>query len=52
MATMTLCSGLLFVMIGVSFEYLYRIFVETKSRPLYFVSEQAGDVRRRERVSD
>ncbi len=52
MATMTLCFGLLFVMIGVSFEYLYRIFVETKNRPLYFVSEQTGDVRRRERVSD
>jgi hypothetical protein len=52
MATMTLCFGLLFVMIGISFEYLYRIFVETKDRPLYFVSQQAGDVRRREPVGD
>ena len=32
MATMTLCFGLLFVMIGISFEYLYRIFVEAKDR--------------------
>jgi glycosyltransferase involved in cell wall biosynthesis len=48
MATMTLCFGLLFVMIGVSFEYLYRIFVETKDRPLYLVSQQTGDIRRRE----
>jgi glycosyltransferase involved in cell wall biosynthesis len=45
MATMTLCFGLLFVMLGVSFEYLYRIFVETKARPLYFVARRAGDVR-------
>ena len=48
MATMTLCFGLLFVMIGISFEYLYRIFVETKDRPLYLVSQQTGDIRRRE----
>jgi len=52
MATMTLCFGLLFVMIGISFEYLYRIFVEAKDRPLYFVSQQVGDVRRREPVGD
>jgi glycosyltransferase involved in cell wall biosynthesis len=52
MATMTLCFGLLFVMIGISFEYLYRIFVETKDRPLYFVSQQVGDVRRREPVGE
>jgi glycosyltransferase involved in cell wall biosynthesis len=52
MATMTLCFGLLFLMIGISFEYLYRIFVETKNRPLYFVSQQVGDVHRRESVSD
>jgi hypothetical protein len=39
-------------MIGVSFEYLYRIFIETKDRPLYFVSQQVGDVRRREPVGD
>jgi glycosyltransferase involved in cell wall biosynthesis len=52
MATMTLCFGLLFLMIGISFEYLYRIFVEAKNRPLYFVSQQVGDVRRRESVSD
>lgn len=42
MTTTTLCFGLLFVMIGVSFEYLYRIFIETKARPLYFVSREIG----------
>jgi dolichol-phosphate mannosyltransferase len=47
MTTMTLCFGLLFVMLGVSFEYLYRIFVETKSRPLYFVARQIGRVQPR-----
>src|SRR5262249_16330316 len=30
MVTMTVCFGILFVMLGVSFEYLFRIFVETK----------------------
>jgi len=47
MVTITLCFGLLFVMIGVSFEYLYRIFVETKNRPLYFVARQAGNISQR-----
>jgi glycosyltransferase involved in cell wall biosynthesis len=51
MATMTLCFGLLFMMVGISFEYLYRIFVETKDRPLYFVSQKAGNVRKREATS-
>jgi glycosyltransferase involved in cell wall biosynthesis len=50
MATMTLCFGLVFVMLGVSFEYLFRIFVETKKRPLYFVAQRMGDVRPREIV--
>jgi hypothetical protein len=52
MVTMTLCFGLLFVMIGTSFEYLYRIFIEAKDRPLYFVSKNAGDVRHRGTVND
>jgi glycosyltransferase involved in cell wall biosynthesis len=52
MATMTLCFGLLFMMIGVAFEYLYRIFVETKDRPLYFVAQKAGDVLRRRSTGD
>jgi glycosyltransferase involved in cell wall biosynthesis len=52
MATMTLCFGLLFMMIGISFEYLFRIFVETKDRPLYLVSQRAGNIRRREATSD
>jgi glycosyltransferase involved in cell wall biosynthesis len=48
MATMTMCFGLLFVMLGILFEYLYRIFIEAKDRPLYFIAGRAGDVRRRE----
>ena len=47
MVTITLCFGLLFVMIGVSFEYLYRIFIETKNRPLYFVAHHAGKISQR-----
>jgi dolichol-phosphate mannosyltransferase len=47
MATMTLCFGFLFVMLGVSFEYLYRIFIETKDRPLYFIAHRSGDARPR-----
>jgi glycosyltransferase involved in cell wall biosynthesis len=40
--TMTLFFGLLFMMLGLIAEYLYRIFVETKHRPLYFVADRAG----------
>lgn len=47
MGTMTLCFGLLFVMIGISFEYLYRIFTEAKQRPLYFVAARSGNVSER-----
>jgi dolichol-phosphate mannosyltransferase len=46
MATMTLCFGFLFMMVGISFEYLYRIFIETKNRPLYFLAQQTGDIDR------
>jgi len=42
MTTMFLCFGLLFVMLGVSFEYLFRILVESKDRPLYFIAQQIG----------
>lgn len=42
--TMTLCFGILFVMMGFMFEYLSRIFVEAKSRPLYFVARSVGAV--------
>jgi len=52
MTTITLCFGLLFLMLGVSFEYLYRIFIETKNRPLYFVSRRLGDVCHREALDD
>jgi dolichol-phosphate mannosyltransferase len=44
MATMTICFGVLFMMLGVAAEYLHRIFVEVKNRPLYFVAEKAGQV--------
>jgi glycosyltransferase involved in cell wall biosynthesis len=42
MATMTLFFGLLFMMVGVMGEYMYRIFIETTNRPLYFVSKMAS----------
>jgi dolichol-phosphate mannosyltransferase len=42
MVTMTTCFGLLFMMMGMTAEYLYRIFVETKNRPLYFISGRRG----------
>jgi glycosyltransferase involved in cell wall biosynthesis len=38
MATMTICFGILFMMLGVIAEYLHRIFIETKNRPLYFIA--------------
>ena len=44
MATMTFFFGLLFMMMGLVTEYLYRIFVETKDRPIYFVSEKSGSL--------
>lgn len=44
MATMTLCFGILFVMLGVISEYLHRIFLESKGRPLYFVARTVGGV--------
>ena len=42
MVTITLCFGVLFMMVGVMAEYLHRIFIEAKNRPLYFVSDGAG----------
>jgi glycosyltransferase involved in cell wall biosynthesis len=42
MATMTLFFGILFLMLGIISEYLYRILLETKKRPLYFVAKSAG----------
>jgi glycosyltransferase involved in cell wall biosynthesis len=44
MATMTICFGVLFMMLGVTAEYLHRIFIEAKNRPLYFVAACAGQV--------
>ncbi|WP_425905839.1 glycosyltransferase family 2 protein [Nitrobacter sp. TKz-YC02] len=40
MTMMTVLFGLLFMMVGMLAEYLYRIFIETKRRPLYFVSKR------------
>lgn len=45
MATMTICFGVLFMMVGVTAEYLHRIFIEAKNRPLYFVADYAGQAR-------
>jgi glycosyltransferase involved in cell wall biosynthesis len=45
MATMTICFGTLFMMLGVTAEYLHRIFIEAKNRPLYFVAAHAGQAR-------
>jgi len=44
MATMTICFGMLFMMLGVTAEYLHRIFIEAKNRPLYFIAAYAGEV--------
>lgn len=52
MTTLTLCFGLLFVMLGISFEYLYRILLETKRRPNYFVARTVGDIQPREIEND
>jgi glycosyltransferase involved in cell wall biosynthesis len=42
MATMTLFFGVLFLMLGIISEYLYRILLESKQRPLYFIAQRAG----------
>jgi len=42
MATMTLFFGILFLMLGIISEYLYRILLEAKKRPLYFVAKSVG----------
>ncbi len=52
MATMIFFFGILFMMIGIMAEYLHRIFIESKNRPLYFISGQAkGPQEATERVS-
>jgi glycosyltransferase involved in cell wall biosynthesis len=40
MALITVFFGILFMMVGMIAEYLYRIFIETKARPLYFVASR------------
>jgi glycosyltransferase involved in cell wall biosynthesis len=42
MVLITFFFGLLFIMIGMIGEYMYRIFLESTGRPLYFVSATSG----------
>ncbi len=44
MVTLTFCFGVLFMMLGLMAEYLHRIFIESKNRPLYFIAESAGSL--------
>jgi dolichol-phosphate mannosyltransferase len=46
MTAMTLFFGVLFMMLGVMAEYLHRIFLEVKSRPLYFVASRTPETQR------
>ena len=39
MCVILLMGGLQFIFIGVIGEYLGRVFLETKKRPLYFINE-------------
>jgi glycosyltransferase involved in cell wall biosynthesis len=43
MTAMTLFFGILFMMLGVMAEYLHRIFLEAKGRPLYFVASRTPE---------
>ena len=43
MVAMTVFFGLQFLMMGLVGEYLHRIYGEATRRPLYFVSQEAGD---------
>jgi len=45
MVVMTFLFALLFIMVGIMGEYMYRIFQETTHRPLYFVSKHVGSVK-------
>jgi polyisoprenyl-phosphate glycosyltransferase len=46
MTAMTLFFGVLFMMMGVMAKYLHRIFLEVKSRPLYFVASRTPEIQR------
>jgi dolichol-phosphate mannosyltransferase len=46
MTAMTLFFGILFMMLGVMAEYLHRIFLEVKGRPLYFVAARTAEFQR------
>ena len=43
MLGVTVFFGLQFLMMGLVGEYLYRIYSEVTARPLYFISQQAGE---------
>ena len=42
MGTMTLFFGLQFFLVGISGEYLHRIYQESVQRPLYFISDETA----------
>ena len=46
MTAVTLFFGILFMMLGVMAEYLHRIFLEAKGRPLYFVAAHTPEIER------
>lgn len=43
MLGLTVFFGLQFLMMGLVGEYLYRIYSEVTARPLYFISQEAGE---------
>ena len=40
--TLTFFFGIQFLLMGLTGEYLYRIYAESLRRPLYFISEYTG----------
>jgi uncharacterized protein with PQ loop repeat len=42
MFTITVFSGLLFLILGIIGEYLHRIYLEVTQRPVYLVSARIG----------
>jgi len=44
MLVMTTISGIHFLLMGITGEYLYRIYSEVVRRPLYFISDKIGKI--------